>query len=102
MFSENILVRFHKLYFDITGILHFTLDKGILFANGKPWKEMRRFALSNLRDFGMGKKAGENKIVEETQYLIQVFEKHQGKCFSCIVLCLMLYGILYCLLFFDF
>ncbi|XP_070703566.1 uncharacterized protein [Pempheris klunzingeri] len=57
-------------------------DKGgILFANGESWKEMRRFALSTLRDFGMGKKAAEEKIIEETQYLIKEFEKHEGKPF---------------------
>ncbi|XP_049925508.1 cytochrome P450 2K1-like [Epinephelus moara] len=56
--------------------------KGILFANGESWKEMRRFALSNLRDYGMGKKTIEEKIIEETQYLFNVFEKHEGKPFS--------------------
>ncbi|XP_075942066.1 cytochrome P450 2K1-like [Anarhichas minor] len=56
--------------------------KGILFANGESWKEMRRFALSNLRDFGMGKKAAEEKIIEEIQYLNEVFERHEGKPFS--------------------
>eukprot|EP00064_Thunnus_orientalis_P000221 superscaffoldBa00000009_g221 len=56
--------------------------KGVLFSNGEFWQEMRRFALSNLRDFGMGKTAAENRIVEEIQYLIQVFEQHQGKPFD--------------------
>uniref|UniRef100_G3PBC8 Uncharacterized protein n=1 Tax=Gasterosteus aculeatus aculeatus TaxID=481459 RepID=G3PBC8_GASAC len=60
----------------------FTLGKGIMFANGESWKEMRRFALSNLRDFGMGKKAAEDKIIEEIQYLIEVFERHEGQPFS--------------------
>ncbi|KAM7386913.1 hypothetical protein PAMA_009504 [Pampus argenteus] len=64
---------------DLNGETH---GKGILFANGESWKEMRRFALSNLRDFGMGKKAAEMKITEETKYLIEVFEKHQGKPFD--------------------
>ncbi|XP_034151799.1 cytochrome P450 2K1-like [Esox lucius] len=55
---------------------------GILFANGDSWKEMRRFALTNLRDFGMGKKASEEKIIEEARYLIEVFEEHKGKAFD--------------------
>ncbi|XP_029914373.1 cytochrome P450 2K1-like [Myripristis murdjan] len=54
---------------------------GVLFSNGESWRELRRFALSNLRDFGMGKKAVEEKIVEECQHLIKVFEKHEGKAF---------------------
>lgn len=39
---------------------------------------MRRFALTNLRDFGMGKKACEDKITEECQHLIEVFKKFNG------------------------
>lgn len=39
---------------------------------------MRRFALSTLKDFGMGKRISEGKIIEECHYLIQEFEQHQG------------------------
>ncbi|XP_028979787.2 cytochrome P450 2K1-like [Esox lucius] len=55
---------------------------GIVFTNGDSWKEMRRFALTNLRDFGMGKKGSEEKIIEEVRYLIEVFEEHKGKAFD--------------------
>ncbi|CAL8397561.1 unnamed protein product [Boreogadus saida] len=53
---------------------------GILFSNGDNWKEMRRFAISNLRDYGMGKRTAEDKILEECQYLIEVLEKHKEMC----------------------
>ncbi|XP_062401258.1 cytochrome P450 2K1-like [Sardina pilchardus] len=55
---------------------------GIIFTNGEQWKEMRRFALTNLRDFGMGKKTSEEKIIEETRYLAEVFENFKGKAFD--------------------
>ncbi|KAL2101311.1 hypothetical protein ACEWY4_003072 [Coilia grayii] len=55
---------------------------GIIFSNGENWREMRRFALTNLRNFGMGKRRGEEKIIEEAQHLIQVFEKLKGTTFD--------------------
>ncbi|KAM9843962.1 cytochrome P450 2K1-like [Aulostomus maculatus] len=58
------------------------LDHGIVFANGQSWKEMRHFALTNLKDFGMGKKACEEKIIEETQHLIDLFKDKKGRAFD--------------------
>ncbi|XP_073681349.1 cytochrome P450 2K1-like [Garra rufa] len=55
---------------------------GIVFSNGENWKEMRRFALTNLRDFGMGKRGSEEKIIEEIQYLKGEFDKFEGKAFD--------------------
>ncbi|XP_032398641.1 cytochrome P450 2K1 isoform X1 [Etheostoma spectabile] len=55
---------------------------GVIWANGDSWKEMRRFALTNLRDFGMGKKASEDKIIEECDYLLKVFKKFKGEAFD--------------------
>ncbi|KAF4116383.1 cytochrome P450 2K6-like [Onychostoma macrolepis] len=68
---------------DITPIFHdFHQGYGIAFSNGENWREMRRFALLNLRDFGMGKKRSEEIIIEETQYLKEEFEKFEGKPFD--------------------
>ncbi|XP_036604637.1 cytochrome P450 2K1-like [Trichosurus vulpecula] len=55
---------------------------GIVFSNGETWKIMRRFALRNLRDFGMGKNLIELKIQDELHYLIMCFGSHKGKPFD--------------------
>ncbi|XP_048846361.1 cytochrome P450 2K1-like isoform X2 [Brienomyrus brachyistius] len=60
----------------------FSHEHGVLFANGDSWKEMRRFALSTLRDFGMGKRGIEEKIVEEIHYMTEVFANFTGKPFD--------------------
>uniref|UniRef100_A0A673CKQ5 Cytochrome P450 2K1-like n=1 Tax=Sphaeramia orbicularis TaxID=375764 RepID=A0A673CKQ5_9TELE len=53
---------------------------GVVWSNGDSWKEMRRFALMNLRDYGMGKKACEDKIIEESFYLTEELKKFKGEC----------------------
>ncbi|XP_055986609.1 cytochrome P450 2K1-like [Sorex fumeus] len=56
--------------------------KGIIFSHGEMWKTMRRFSLTTLRNFGMGKRAIEDRIIEECNHLIQNFELHRGKPFE--------------------
>ncbi|KAM3930521.1 cytochrome P450 2K4-like [Leptodactylus fuscus] len=55
---------------------------GIVFANGENWKVMRRFTLATLRDYGMGKKTIENKIIEEAECLVQKLKSYEGNPFS--------------------
>ncbi|CAL9691862.1 unnamed protein product [Knipowitschia caucasica] len=55
---------------------------GLAWANGHTWKEMRRFALATLRDFGMGRKVCENKISEECGHLVRVLKDLKGRPFS--------------------
>ncbi|XP_063771198.1 cytochrome P450 2K1-like [Pseudophryne corroboree] len=52
---------------------------GVPFAHGENWKAMRRFTLATLRDFGMGKKTIEDRIIEECGYMIKLFESLEGK-----------------------
>ncbi|CAG00183.1 unnamed protein product [Tetraodon nigroviridis] len=68
---------------EVFPIFHdFNKGNGILFTNGNQWREMRRFTLGTLKDFGMGKRIMEEKIVEECQYLIEEFEQHKGEAFD--------------------
>ncbi|KAM8952633.1 cytochrome P450 2K4-like isoform 1-T1 [Pelodytes ibericus] len=55
---------------------------GIVFAHGENWKVMRRFTLTTLRDYGMGKKVIEDKISEESDSLVEVFKSYNGKPFE--------------------
>ncbi|KAM4042292.1 cytochrome P450 2K1-like [Anomaloglossus baeobatrachus] len=55
---------------------------GILFSHGENWKTMRKFTLSTLRDFGMGRKTIEDKISEECENLMQTFRSYGGKPFD--------------------
>ncbi|NXY60099.1 CP2K1 protein, partial [Callaeas wilsoni] len=55
---------------------------GVIFSHGENWKVMRRFTLTTLRDFGMGKKAIEDRIVEEYGHLADTIASQEGKPFD--------------------
>uniref|UniRef100_A0A803K0V6 Uncharacterized XB5769266 n=1 Tax=Xenopus tropicalis TaxID=8364 RepID=A0A803K0V6_XENTR len=58
-------------------------NKGVVLANySQSWKDLRRFTLSTLRDFGMGKKSLEEKVREEAGYLCDAFQSEQGQLFD--------------------
>uniref|UniRef100_A0A8C2XKB0 Cytochrome P450 n=1 Tax=Cyclopterus lumpus TaxID=8103 RepID=A0A8C2XKB0_CYCLU len=55
---------------------------GVIFSNGKIWKQQRRFALSTLKHFGFGKKSLKPVILEEFSYCAKEFKSHKGKPFD--------------------
>ena len=60
---------------------------GIGITNGEAWREHRRFAISTLRDFGMGKSKLEGKIQSQATVLAEEIESHDGRPFDpqCII-----------------
>lgn len=51
---------------------------GLAVSNGERWRQLRRFTLSTLRDFGMGRKGMEAWIQEESKHLVARFDTTKG------------------------
>ncbi|CAH2314056.1 cytochrome P450 2F3-like [Pelobates cultripes] len=60
----------------------YSKGNGIVYGTGERWRQLRRFAITTLKNFGMGKRSLEERVKEEAQYLIEEFRKSDGKPFD--------------------
>ncbi|KAG2461215.1 cytochrome P450 2J6-like [Polypterus senegalus] len=67
--SDPLFERINKLY-------------GVVLSSGYRWKQHRRFMLTTLRNFGVGKKSLESTIVEELGYFHQAIQEEQSRPFE--------------------
>ncbi|CAI2352585.1 unnamed protein product [Caenorhabditis sp. 36 PRJEB53466] len=53
-------------------------EYGVVDTNGAVWRDHRRFALSSLRDFGLGKNLMQEKILLEVEDVFKKFDASEG------------------------
>ncbi|XP_049559903.1 cytochrome P450 2G1-like [Orcinus orca] len=56
----------------------FTRGNGIVASNGQRWRTLRNFALGTLKEFGLGTRTIEDRVLEEAPCLLGEFQDSVG------------------------
>ncbi|NWY56291.1 CP2C1 protein, partial [Chionis minor] len=67
---------------EIPLLVQLSKDYGFVSKNEKKWRELRRFTLTTLRDFGMGKSSMSQRVQQEAQHLVELLAKLKGDAFE--------------------
>ncbi|KAM4695588.1 cytochrome P450 2G1-like [Rhinophrynus dorsalis] len=55
---------------------------GLMASEGNRWRQLRRFSLTTLRNFGLGKRSIEDRIKEEVQCLVEELRTYKERPFN--------------------
>ncbi|KAL7848920.1 hypothetical protein SRHO_G00205430 [Serrasalmus rhombeus] len=59
-----------------------TSGYGLLISSGDRWKQLRRFSITTMKNFGMGRRSIEDKVKEEARCLKQTFSTFGDSAFN--------------------
>ncbi|XP_001364901.1 cytochrome P450 2E1 [Monodelphis domestica] len=57
-------------------------NSGIIFNDSETWRDTRRFGLTVLRDYGMGKQSNEERIQRESHFLVEALRNTNSQPFD--------------------
>ncbi|XP_067664350.1 cytochrome P450 2C3-like [Haliotis asinina] len=80
-FIKNADFFCYRPYSFLTNV--FSEGKGIFTTSGATWKDIRKFAVTTIRELGMTSSVAEQKIQQELSLLLNAFEDEGSKEFDC-------------------